>query len=415
MSGRGWGVLAIWMLLVGGYSAAAQTPGGAVSDPAWPNISYSIWFVRDSRVMLRFLVPASEAQRAVGAGPPLLIAKRFGSYLLAHSAVRAAGEGCPAENQGYDIGRVNIIGAGKGLYGFEIFFRCPSSGAMTLEEGALFDRVAGQVNFARIELRNRLYPELFTASRERVTLPEDGAGPSADWGAYAKLGATHVLHSAALWCLLLGVVWLLLRAPSLRWMSAALAAGYLVSTGGALGGWVAPRAELLSAFGGFLAALLPLQYIARGLRHPERAAAGSAAVFCALASVAWGVHLAVAAVLLAGVALLAGGALAGYVRRSNDASLGVAVIFVAALLDGFALPQQIAPLQLPVAVRLPMLAGFDAGSALAAAAIVVFALAVRRLSNSQLASPLATLASDLAAAACGLFGVFWLVSKSFAS
>ena len=413
MRRRGWGVLAVSVLLVGGCSAA-QTPGDTVSDPARANISYSIWAVRDSQVMLRFLVRASEAQRAVGTGPPVLVARRFGSYLLAHSAVRIAGEDCPAENQGYDISRVNIIGAGRGLYGFEIFFRCPSSGAVTLEESALFDRLAGQVNFARIEFRSGVYQELFTASHERVILPQNGAGPSANWGAYVKLGATHVLHSPALWCLLLGAVWLLLRAPSLGWMSAALAGGYLVSLAGALGGWVAPRGELLSAYGGFLVALLPLQYIARGLRHPARAAVGAAAVSCALVTVAWGVHRPVAAALLAGVALLASGVLAGYARRSDDSSLGVFATFIAALLDGFTLPQQIAPLHLPVAVRLPMLTAFDVGSVLAAAAFVALALVVRRLSGGQPASPVATLASDLAAAALSLCGVFWLVSGSFA-
>lgn len=415
MSRSGWGVVAVLTLLVGGCSAAGQTPGDSIFGLASADISYSIWTVRDDEVMLRFLVPVSDARRAVGTGPGLLVARRFGSYLLAHTAVRIQGEDCPARNQGYDIGTVNIIGAGKGLYGFEIFFRCSSSGVMTLEESALSDRLTGQVNFARIEIRSGVYQELFTASRERVTLPQNGAGRSASSAAYAKLGATHVLESPALWCLLLGAVWLLLRAPSLRWMSAALAGGYLVSLSGVIGAGFAPRGELFSAYGGFLVALLPLQYLARGLRHPIRAAAVSAAALCALAAVAWAVHRPTVAALLAGVAFLVSGVLAGYVSRSDDSSLGLFTIFIAALLDGFSLSRQIAPLQLPVAVRLPMLVGFDAGSALAAAAFVVFALLVRRLSDSHPGSSIAAPASDLTAAALGLVGVFWLVTGSFTS
>lgn len=382
------------------------------------NASYSIWIVRGREVMLRFLVPATEAERAVGAGQGAPVGLRLGAYLLTHTAVRTAGGVCPAENQGYDIGRANAILAGEGLYGFEIFFRCPATGAMTLDDDALFDRVVGQVNFARIELRSGVRQGLFTASRRQITLSPSGAISSAAPGVYAKLGAAHVLHSQALWCLLVGSVWLLVRAQKLRWLSLALAAGYIASLGATLGAWIVPRGELLTAYGGLLVALLPLQYVARRLRHPVYAAAGSAAALCALGIVAWSVHRPMGAVLFAGAALLASGVVSTCAARSDDAPLGVAVVFLAAFLDGFTLSREVAPLHLPPAVRLPMLAGFDVGSALVAAALVVFAFAACHFiarsvpNNPQFAGPAATLATDVAAAGLGALGVFWLVSAT---
>ena len=428
MSLRGWCILAVALLALGGCSLSMRGPlssvtggrGNSGRDVVKANVSYSIWVVRGRRVMLRFLVPVSEAVRAVGRGSAARVSQRLGDYLLAHTAVRAAGKDCPPEDQGYDIGRVDPIVAGAGLYGFEIFFRCPAAGAMTLADSAFFARLAGEVNFAQVEVRGGSRQALFTASREQLMLPNRGAGRSAGAGAYAELGAAHGLHSPALWCLLLGSVWLLARAPRLRWLSLALAGGYVAALGAALAGWIAPHGALLGAYSGFLIALLPLQYLSRGLRSPLRACTGTAVVLAALAAVAWGVHLPTAAVLLVGMTFAASGVVAAYAGRSDDSSLSVPVLFLAALLDGCTLPPEIAPLQLPVSARLPMLAGFDAGALLAAAVLVMLALAARRLiagravDGGRLAGPAATLASDLLAAGLGVIGVFGLISKSFA-
>jgi hypothetical protein len=112
----------------GAISAAPPLPG----TQAWAaaalmraNVSYSIWVVSGREVALRFLVPAWEVDAALGRAPFLIVQQRLGNYLLGHTAVTASGGVCLPEDQGYDLGTVDPVSVGAGLYGFDILFRCP--------------------------------------------------------------------------------------------------------------------------------------------------------------------------------------------------------------------------------------------------------------------------------------------------
>lgn len=98
--------------------------GGSVGDRS---VSYSSWSLSGDTFIVRYLVPIGDAERVAGTDIEVLVQQRLGDYLLAHLAVQADGQDCPAIDQGYDIGRIDPLTVASGLYGFEIFFaaRCP--------------------------------------------------------------------------------------------------------------------------------------------------------------------------------------------------------------------------------------------------------------------------------------------------
>lgn len=142
-----------------GVARAAQTvqaaPVSHVAPGAAASASYSTWIVsRDAQtVTLRLTLPAAAAQRLSGTDIPVLTVSKLGDYVLAHTAVEAAGRDCPASDQGYDLGRVDPLNVGAGLYGFEIVFRCPRRlTGLLLEDHVLFGRTPSHVDFARVEV-----------------------------------------------------------------------------------------------------------------------------------------------------------------------------------------------------------------------------------------------------------------------
>jgi hypothetical protein len=208
---------------------------------------------------------------------------------------------------------------------------------------------------------------------------------------------------------------LLARGRELLWLGAGLAGGLLLSLGTALCANIAPRSPaLLGAFIGFLVALPAARHVSRSLRRPGLGAAAAMALLFALASVALFFDRIEAAVLLAGAALLAGGMLAVSVRVSANPFWLVIPASLLGLLEGLSWAQQLAPLHLPAATRLPMLGGFDAGLFMGGAVLLLCAAAVCRAVKMRWQrwySCNAPVVSDLAAAVTGGLGMFWLVSR----
>ena len=88
------------------------------------SISHSVWSIAQDRVTLKYVMPVVESTQ-LAHGALLPSAEQAASEVLARVAVRASGSACIAIDQGYDIGRINTLAVGAGLYGFEIIFQCP--------------------------------------------------------------------------------------------------------------------------------------------------------------------------------------------------------------------------------------------------------------------------------------------------
>ncbi len=380
---------------------------------AGDSVSYSTWIVsRDSgTVTLRYVLPADTAQRLTGAAIPVLTVSKLGDYVLAHTEVWARGHECPASDQGYDLGKVDPLEVGTGLYGFEILFRCEGSmSGLALHDHAIFERVPSHVDFARIEIDGRVTRQLFTASRERLAVPDTGSLPSAGLGAYVRLGLLHILHGPARLCFLLAALLLVRRSQDLAGILASVAAGYGLSLLLQATGWIEPQTALIEGFIGGLVALLAVGIAALQIGRPQMAAAGWSVLLLLLAGAAASMHAAAAALLLVGVALLSAGFLALSADRARP-NLWLLPAGILGFLDGFVLPALLAPEHLAGWTRAPMVIGYDVGAVLADALVLaLLAAGALALLRSGYLSLLRPVVSDLGAACLGALGTFWLVS-----
>ncbi len=380
------------------------------------SVSYSIWTVSGPSVLVKILLPVDEAHRLVGVDVPVLTTKKLGDYVLRHTSVQAGGRDCPAVDQGYDLGRVDPLAVGPDLYGFELLFRCPSAAALTLNDSVLFERVPEHVNFARVEKAGRSAQQLFTADRQRLPVADSGPLPDAGIGSYIRLGAIHMLHSLDRLCLLLGSLLLIRRGRDAGFLVAGLIAGYAAALAVTAGDWILPRITLLEAFIGLLPILLAGLIILRELRQPRIAALGCPAVLLALAIAAALTHAHWQALMLCGAALFAAGLLAAS-RESATRRFRwmpwVLPVAVLGFLDGFLLPSLLAPMGVTRWPQLRMVAGFDSGAAATAALLLGLALAALALLRRRQLAPPRQAVNEIAAAALGGCGAFWLLSRLY--
>jgi HupE / UreJ protein len=398
-------------LAAGCLLAGAAQAAHAASD----SVSYSTWIVSrgSGTVTLRYVLPFDAAQRLTGAAMPVLTVSKLGDYVLAHTDVWAGGHECPASDQGYDLGKVDPLEVGTGLYGFEIIFRCAGTmSGLSLHNHAMFERVPSHVDFARIEIDGRLTRQLFTGSRQRLAVPDTGALPAAGIGEYVRLGLLHILHGSARLCFLFAVLLFVRRWQDIAGILGSLAAGYGLALLAQATGWIQPQMALIEGFIGFLVALLAVGITTLQIGRPQRAAAGWTALLLLLAVAAASMHAAGAALLLLGAALFSAAFLATSAGRGRP-RLWLLPAGILGFLDGFVLPALLAPQHLAGWTRAPMVIGYDAGAVLAdALVLVLLAAGVLALLRSGYLSLLRPAMSDLGAACLGGLGAFWLVSSA---
>ncbi len=384
---------------------------GAALRPGAANVSYSVWIVSGSSVLVRFLLPTPVARSLTGIDVPVLTTRKLGDYVLQHLDVQAAGRNCPAVDQGYDLGKVDPLAVGADLYGFEILFRCPAASALALHDHALFAHAPGHVNFARIEKDGHTVQQLFTANRQTLSVPDGVAMPSAGVASYLGLGAMHIALSVDRLCLLLGSLLLIRRKEEAGHAFAALLVGYAAALLGSTPGWIVARPTLLEPFMGYMVALLAALITLRELRQPRISALGCPALLAILALAAAFTHAPWAALMLFGGAVLAGSLLTASAWLS--APVGLVPLALLGFLDGFTLPSALAPLHLSPRSQLWMTAGFDAGAVLIAALAMGTVLGVFALVRERLTAAPRTLLNEIAAACLGGLGTFWLVSRLY--
>jgi hypothetical protein len=422
-------LLGLTALLASGAARAGIDWADGTLSPSNPgadlgSASYSTWSLAGTRVTARFLVPIADAQRIAGSDIEVLVQQRMGDYLLAHLAVRAGTKPCEPIDQGYDIGRIDPLTVAAGLYGFEIFFQCADPGSVlpadgvVLEDHALFDRLPGQVDFARLQTGNGAFrQQLFTRTHQQLLLAAQGPPASVGLTRLVGLGVARLLGRWDHLCFLLAALLLTRRTRELLALWAGLSFGYALSLPVALAGGLVPRGALLGAALGLLIALLAAQRMNCGLARARSAAfaGATAAALLALATLALLAHARWPVLLLAGSALFAGGLLSARDALSRSA-LNVALLpAVFGFLNGFVLPAALAPEQLQGGALAPMVLSYDVGSLLAAMGVLALLALVRAASTHWRApAPLATsraLAADGMSALLAGLGVFWMLSR----
>jgi hypothetical protein len=385
--------------------------GGAGSAFAQnSSVSYSTWSVSGNMVTLRFLLPVTEAQRLMGVDVPTLTISKLEDYLLQHDTVQSAGGDCPAIDQGFDLGRVDPLAVGSDLYGFEIFYRCKDPRQLVLRNSALFGRAPSHINFARIQMRGQTVEQLFTARHQTMSLPDDAALPPAGLAAYLRLGFTHLIGSAADWCLLLAALLLVRHRRELGYVFLALSGGYVLAMAVSTTGWVLPRLPLLESFMGLLVALLGAAIAQREVENPRLIAMGWPGLLLLLAIVAvFRAPWAIGALL--GGAVLSAGFLVLSRELKDRPVIWPGLVAVFAFLDGCALPAVLPPAQLPQWTQLRIMLGFDLGALLLDAMLLGLVIGVWLLLRARRFVMPRPLVNDVCAAALSGLGTFWLLSR----
>jgi hypothetical protein len=269
------------------------------------------------------------------------------------------------------------------------------------------------VNYARVRAGGGEWaPQLFTAGRQEIGVPSAMPPAAAGWLRYASLGFSHVLHSLDRIAVVLGLLLLVRRREQLDLLAAGLGGGYVLALLLTAGGWLVPRTSLLEGFVGFMALWIAAELVARETSR-ARVATALALGSLVLAIVALFVSGWPAGLVLAGCALIAGGLLPISGAWLERRELWVASAATLGFLDGFVLPSEVAPAEPTKRALLAMSSGFDVGAFVAAAFVAALAAgAVFALRHRKVVLP-RPLLTDLAAAALGGCGAFWLVTRLY--
>jgi hypothetical protein len=375
------------------------------------SISYSLWDVAGESVMLRYILPREELKQMVPSGWPAPDLARVSRYLLGHTEVRSAQGICPPIDQGYDIGLVDPLAVGPDLYGYEIMFRCRTARGILLRNGALFDEVPRHLDFVRVRVGGGDFiPQLFSAPRHELHLPDSGAPRAAAFTDYLGVGFLHIWHNLDRLVFLLALALLAPRRRDLALVLAGLLLGYLAAVAVAVTSPLVLSLKAAEAWIGFLVALAAAQS-ALSLHRSLPAAIGIALALLLFAAIAAASDRTDAAILLLGAAILASSVLRVRLERPARMALWMGLAAVFALLDGLALPTDWARLHLSTVMPHTSLCAYGAGAWLAdAVALGMIAGMQLLVPRIALRAPRALLHDAITAALAGL-GVFWLVSR----
>jgi hypothetical protein len=372
------------------------------------SVSASTWVVAQDRVILRFVLPVEEARRLSPSNLPPST-EQVARYVLERVSVSAAGSACAALDQGYDIGRIDTLSVGEGLYGFEIVFQCPGPEDLVLHNAVLFDIVPQHINFARIEQNGSITLQLFTSRSEVLRLRRNGTAAPA--GEYIRLGVSHIGHSLDRICFLAGLMVLLANRRDWLTMASGMLLGYSAASAVAAAGYLIPNMAAAEAALGFLVAFVAAQAIAWEVGRPRLVAGivgcamllmGAGALLLRGGQIAW---------LAVGLGLFA----ASLVWNSDQRRLSLLLLPAAfGFFDGLVPAGDYSRLQLWHQLSLSGLSAFNAGSLLADAVFIglfLTSLAALRRFKFNVAG---AIVRDLALTVFAGLGTFWMLTRLYA-
>jgi hypothetical protein len=386
-----------WLVLC--WMASSAAAGAATRS-----ISHSDWLIARDQVTLRMAFPVSEAKYTQPPGQPPPTNEKLAAYVLSHVAVQAQGLVCEPIDQGYDIGHINTLAVGGGLYGFEIIFHCPGSFRPTLKNAFLFERMPRHVDYARIEVDGASSTQVFTAARQQIDLADTPV--AAGVGVYLGLGATHIAHDFERLCFFLGLM--LLARNRRDWFIAALGltAGYVLSSLLPLMPLVPSTAAFESALG-LLVMLCAVQWISQRLIQTWRLALALATVLGLLSVAVWRLNVDAGWLLLGSAIFSSCFALVAGCRAGLFAWV-LPLLFGAA--DGTVLWGDYSRLHLRSELSLSTLLTFNAGSLLLELGIMA-ALSGAAIGWSRVRKSRAfdDIAAEAAVTALAGLGAFWVL------
>ncbi len=379
------------------------------------SVSHSDWKVSANRILLRYTLPKSRAQRLVGPGWPAPSTATVGRYVLDHMSVSAGGKPCPAIDQGYDLGQIDPLYAGPDLYGFEIMFRCPHPDSLVLHDGAMFDKVSEHTDFATVQINGGAsVRRLITSRTQQLPLPNDDLLKSSGIIRYLGAGFEHFVFGLDHMAFLCGLLLLARGRVALGCMALGLVFGYGAAAALGAAGLIAPYAGAAEAWIGFMVLFVAVLVVAEQTRRPRLISLVTAAALLLLAVVMALTRHFEAALMSLGAGIFAGGFLRVFPETAARSALWILPTLAFGFLDGFTLPTDVSTLHLPSLLPGFAMFGFNLGAILAAMLLAGLIVAAAVLLRRTCRTLPALLARDLSATLLAGLGAFWFLTGLYA-
>jgi hypothetical protein len=397
---------AAWLLAV---LLALATSGAAAHTKSE---SHSDWRIIDNVVHVAFTVPDIELRRlsADGAtmpGDPVAL-----SYLSAHIGASIGPAAC------IESAPSRALPGVAGFHRFEFTFRCPAAHPIDLHSAAFFDLVPSHVTFAQITSENgEIVEQIFT--RDRQTLTNAGQGDAnrlrdAGFFDYVFMGVFHILTGVDHMSFLLGLVLLSRRLRDLAFVVTGFTLGHSATLALAVTGVLRPQATYIDALIGLTIALIGAENVAQASRRPGIVALATIGLLGVMAAGDLaGLH-GLPFLLLVGAGLFA----ANYLRISGHltdaARFRLVVTLVFGLIHGFGFASDLLEMRLPTGKLAELLVGFNLGVEIGQLGVVLLMIGAAALLVRTGLGMSRRLVVDVGSAFLVAFGIFLLVTRSYA-
>ena len=384
------------------------------SHAAAGNASASIWRISGDEVVLRYTFPEPLAALLATPGTPSPSVEMIARYVLSRVSVQRQGEACEALDQGYDLGRIDTLYAGPGLFSFEVLFRCRGkAGTLVLRNNTFFERSPGLIDIANIRVTGTAAVfRLITADDTAVSIQAGRAPEPSSPGAYVGLGLRHVLTSIVCLFTASGLLLLLRNRRELVTVGCGLFAGYLIAALAAgAGGWML-QPQPSQVFEGFLVILLGALLTTRTSTHPNVVAAGLATLVGVVAAAVALLGYGTAALCLVGAGIF--GTLSVPLYGKEDVARWLLLMLgsVVAAVDGFSLASRLAPLHSIISIGAAQLLAYNMGALLGTLAVFATVAAARAGLRRFAGLSTTPLYTDLLTASFTGLGIFAMLQTS---
>ena len=373
--------------------------------------SHSDWRLNGPSVRMTFTIPEIELRRLATPAETAAPNERIADYLTAHVSAAVGEAPCkPAA-------AVRPVASVQGFRRFELAFTCKQADGITLHSGAFFDLVPSHVTFAQItDAQGRITEQLFTADHQTLESDEANGNELQDAGFldYIRLGTMHILTGADHMSFLLGLVLISRRLRDLVFVITGFTLGHSLTLALAVTGILRPHAAYIDALIGLTIALIGAENVAVASRRPTLVGGAVAVLLGVMALGNWLGLPGLPPLLLVGAGLFAANYLqiSGHLRDAGRLRLVVTLVF--GLIHGFGFASNLLEMRLPTDKLAELLVGFNLGVEIGQLSLVLVMIGAATLATRAGLGLPRRLVVDVGSAALVGFGLFLLVTRSYA-
>jgi hypothetical protein len=375
--------------------------------------THSSWQINGATVYVIFTVPEIEAKRLAKPDESTPTDEEVLAYLTPRLGASSEGKDCPTSE------KPDVLSSTSGYRRLEFSFECPSGKNIQIRSNAFFDIVPSHTNFAQIQAADGSFVEqLFTQDRQTLEVSGENSEnklQNASFFEYILLGIMHIFTGVDHQAFLVGLVLISRNLRDLVFVITGFTIGHSVTLALAVTGIIRPHAEYIDALIGFTIAMVGAENIGTTTHKPGVIAACALFLGVAMAAGRWLGFGGLPSLLVLGAGIFGANYLmiSGHLRDAARFRLLVTLIF--GLIHGFGFAADLLQMRLPPGRLAELLVGFNTGVEIGQLTLVlVLTAVVGMLVKLRVALP-RPIVVDVASSFLVGLGLFWFVSRSYAS